>query len=132
MPIAWTNPNQRLMASLISVDSAIPKAVLPDGMLMASLISVDSAIPKAVLKRAKGLVIITRICGGFLHVGGGFGSGIMLRRLDDTHWSGPVSVNTISLNMGLMMGMRKSDTLLCLLDDAAINVSATPCLLMAC
>ena len=34
--------------------------------------------------------------------------------------------------MGLMMGMRKSDTLLCLLDDAAINVSATPCLLMAC
>ena len=78
------------------------------------------------LKRAKGLVIITRICGGFIHVGGGFGSGIMLRRLDETHWSGPVSVNTISLNMGLMMGMRKSDTLLCLLDDAAINVSATP------
>ena len=78
------------------------------------------------LKRAKGLVIITRLCAGFLHVGGGFGSGIMLRRLDETHWSGPVSVNTISLNMGLMMGMRKSDTLLCLLDDAAINVSAAP------
>lgn len=85
-------------------------------------ISVDSSIPRAVLKRAKGLVVITRISAGALLYGGGFGSGIMLRKLDDGRWSGPVSIQTVSMAFGPQFGVRKSDTLLCLLSDSAIQV----------
>ena len=37
-------------------------------------------------------------------------------------WSGPVCLQTLAMTLGPQIGFRKSDTLLCLLDDGAIEV----------
>ena len=37
-------------------------------------------------------------------------------------WSGPVCLQTLAMTLGPQIGFRKSDTLLCLLDDGAIAV----------
>jgi len=83
--------------------------------------SVDSAIPRFILKRAKGLVIITRVSAGAVLYGVGYGTGLILRRHNDGTWSGPVSVSTMSMALGPQFGLRKSDTILCLPSDDSVD-----------
>ena len=81
----------------------------------------DGAIPAAILRRAQGLVLMTHVRAGFA-LGATMGSGIMIRRLANNVWSGPVSVGTAGVSFGPQLGVRKTDTLLCLMSEHSIEV----------
>jgi len=111
-------------------DSQDSLAALP-GMVRASIavlqgltnpLVVDDVVPRAALKLAKGLVIMTHLRGAILGVGGGMGSGILLRKLPSGKWSGPIALGSLLGNFGVQFGARKTDTLLILPTDAHVQV----------
>ena len=80
-------------------------------------LNVDSIVPKAALKIAKGLVLMTHIRGGMAMIGGGVGSGILLKRMANGEWSPPVSIGTVGGSFGVQVGFRKTDTMIILPTD---------------
>jgi lipid-binding SYLF domain-containing protein len=80
----------------------------------------DQQLKLYLMRRAKGLAMLTQISGG-IGVGGGYGSGIIVRRLDKGGWSAPVSIATWSLGFGIQFGTRKTDKLVVLMSDAQIE-----------
>jgi len=82
--------------------------------------SVDSGIPGVVLKQAKALVLLTQLKGGFA-ISYMVGSGIIIRRLDSGKWSGPSSISTGGLGLGVQAGARKTDAVIVLFNDDAVK-----------
>ncbi|CCH60990.1 hypothetical protein TBLA_0D04950 [Henningerozyma blattae CBS 6284] len=68
----------------------------------------DQVIPPDVLKRAQGLAIITVFKAGFLFSGRG-GSGVLVARLPNGHWSAPSAIAMGGAGAGGMAGLELTD-----------------------
>ena len=80
----------------------------------------DGQIPLAILANARGLVFLTQVKAGFLW-SGAVGVGIIVARLRDGRWSAPASVGQLGVGFGLQAGVQKSDTVIVLNTDAAVE-----------
>ena len=80
----------------------------------------DQQLKLYLMRRAKGLAMLTQLSGG-VGLGGGYGSGIIVRRLDKGGWSAPASISTWQLGFGIQFGTRKTDKLVVLMSDAQIE-----------
>ena len=86
-------------------------------------LTVDIQGIKPLIKRAKGIVMIAHVRGGIL-LSGGVGSGILLRRRADDTWSGPVAFSSLNVAIGVQMGVRKTDTVMLLMNEHSVNAFA--------
>ena len=81
---------------------------------------VDNSIPDIVLRQAKGLVLMTQLKGG-LGFSYSIGSGVLISRLPSGGWSGPCSISTAGIGLGIQAGVRKTDAVIVLFNEEAIN-----------
>lgn len=80
----------------------------------------EKTIPFRILKDASGLVFMTEVKAGFLFSGKG-GTGLVIKRLPDGKWSGPSLFGFAGVGAGLMVGMSKTNTLICLNSAEAVK-----------
>ena len=80
----------------------------------------DTFIPKRVLQKAKGLVFLTVIQGGFIVALNG-GTGCIIVRKADGGWTGPSSIGVGGLSFGALAGASKIDYILILPNDSAVE-----------
>ena len=87
-------------------------------------------IPARLLEQAKGIAVLTVFKGGFV-VGGEFGSGLVVVKLDDLgddkgiRWSAPSSIGTVGMSWGALAGAQISDHVFLLMNDEAVELMAT-------
>lgn len=88
-------------------------------------------IPARLLEQAKGIAVLTVFKGGFV-VGGEFGSGLVVVKLDDDRgdgngirWSAPSSIGTVGMSWGALAGAQISDHVFLLMNDEAVELMAT-------
>lgn len=80
----------------------------------------DMVIPPDVLANAKGLAIITVLKAGFLFSGRA-GSGVIVARLPDGHWSAPSAIVTAGAGVGGQIGAELTDFVFILNNKAAVD-----------
>lgn len=78
------------------------------------------AIPKAVLKNAEAIAVFTNVKKGGFIVGGTGGDGVIVRKNGKT-WGPPVYYDISGADVGLQIGVKKSDVILVFMNEAALN-----------
>jgi lipid-binding SYLF domain-containing protein len=68
------------------------------------MVTPEKSIPLGLLKRAKGIAIIPGMIKGGLGVGGRYGKGVMVVRMDNGCWSYPVFVSLAGGSIGYQIG----------------------------
>ncbi|GBG33676.1 SH3 domain-containing YSC84-like protein 1 [Hondaea fermentalgiana] len=81
----------------------------------------DLAEAEHKLKKAKGLAYITSVKGGCLF-SGALGYGIMLKRLDNDDWGGPISLMLASAGVGLQFGLHKTEVVVLMTSSRSIHL----------
>lgn len=90
--------------------------------LKQSLEMPDSRIPKDLLQRCRGLAIFPGVLNLGAFVGVSFGSGIVMRRDENTGaWSYPVFFNIRQGSLGLQMGAQSIDLILLMMSEKTIQ-----------
>jgi len=87
-------------------------------------LKIEEQIPTKILSGAKAVVFLTVYKGG-IGISGVFGSGIIVARNDIGHWSGPCAIALIGVDIGLNIGLEKSNHIIILRDDSAIRAFAS-------
>lgn len=85
---------------------------------------VDSIIPPNILQQAKGFAFLTVVKAGFVWSGRA-GSGLVVARLPNGHWSAPSAIGTAGAGFGAQIGAQVVDFLLVLNTDAAVKAFTT-------
>lgn len=81
----------------------------------------EEKIPKEMLEVAKGVVFLTIVKAGFMFTGR-YGTGLVVAKLPDGQgWSAPSAVTISGMGWGLQIGGEKSDVMLILSTDAAVE-----------
>lgn len=80
----------------------------------------EEKIPKEMLDIARGVVFLTVVKAGFMFTGR-YGTGLVIARLPDGTWSAPSAITISGMGWGLQIGGEKSDVLLILSTDAAVE-----------
>lgn len=83
----------------------------------------DQVIPPRILKNAQGLAIITVLKAGFLFSGRA-GSGVIVARLPDGTWSGPLAIVTAGAGAGGQIGAELTDFVFILNTREAVETFA--------
>ncbi|XAR51119.1 hypothetical protein NMG60_11005662 [Bertholletia excelsa] len=83
-------------------------------------LSPEKSIPAAVLKGAKGLAIITVAKAGVL-LAYKLGSGLVVARRSDGHWSAPSALLSVGLGWGAQVGGELMDFIIVLHDSKAVK-----------
>lgn len=82
--------------------------------------SEDNSLPVDLVQRASGIAIIPgMIKGGFL-IGGSYGEGIVVRRLNQD-WTGPAFVFSVAGSFGLQIGVQSVDLILVIFGEKAMR-----------
>jgi len=106
--------------SLATITGQVRQSTAVLRSLTDDTLTLDRAIPGAVLRAAKGLVMITHLkTGAFVTVQ--FGSGIVVTRLPSGGWSGPAMIQTLGGSLGPQAGYKKTDTVLVLFTEGAVQ-----------
>ncbi|KAG7342899.1 Las17-binding protein actin regulator [Nitzschia inconspicua] len=79
-------------------------------------------IPARLLEQAKGIAILTVVKGGFGLAGVEFGTGLVIARLGEHHWSAPCAIGTAGVSWGALIGAQVSDHVFLLMTDAAVEL----------
>jgi len=80
---------------------------------------VEEQIPTKILSGAKAVVFLTVLKGG-VGISGAAGTGIVISR-NDGEWSGPSAIILAGVDIGLNIGIEKSDHIIILREDSAIR-----------
>lgn len=80
----------------------------------------DQSIPVGLMRHAKAIVFISIIKTGFLLAPFG-GTGIIVAKLPNGKWSGPIAVATGGFGFGVAVGMSKTDNIIILNTDFAVK-----------
>ncbi len=83
----------------------------------------DETIPADIIRHAKGLVIMSVVKVGFIIAGHG-GEGVLIARLPNGSWSGPVGVATGGLGVGFQAGGQNTEFVIVLNTDDAVRAFA--------
>jgi lipid-binding SYLF domain-containing protein len=87
-------------------------------------LKIEEQVPVKVLSGAKAVVFLTLIKGG-VGLTGVVGTGIVIARNEIGHWSGPCAIALVGIDVGLNIGLEKSDHMIILHDDAAVRAFAS-------
>jgi len=87
-------------------------------------LKIEEQIPTKILSGAKAVVFITVYKGG-IGLSGVFGTGIIVARNDIGYWSGPCAIALIGVDIGLNIGVEKSNHVIILRDDSAVRAFAS-------
>jgi lipid-binding SYLF domain-containing protein len=87
-------------------------------------LKLEEQIPTKLLGGAKAVVFLTVYKGG-LGITGVFGSGIIVARNEIGHWSGPCAIALMGIDVGLNIGVEKSNHVIILRDDSAVRAFAS-------
>jgi lipid-binding SYLF domain-containing protein len=83
-------------------------------------LAVEEQIPTKILSGAKAVVFLTVVKGG-VGVSGAVGTGIVIARNEKGKWSGPCAILLTGVDIGLNIGIEKSDHIIILRDDNAVR-----------
>ena len=78
------------------------------------------AIPRAVLRNALAIAVFTNIKKGGFIVGGTGGDGVIVRKKGNA-WGPPVYYDMSGADIGLQIGVKKSDIILVFMNESALN-----------
>jgi lipid-binding SYLF domain-containing protein len=82
----------------------------------------DPVGARSQLARAKGLLFVTCIKGGFVY-SATLGHGFMIKRLDrECDWSGPVAIALLGAGFGLQIGLHKAEQVWILTNSRHVNM----------
>ena len=81
----------------------------------------ETAIPNAVLRNAYGIAVIPSTLKVGLMVGGNYGSGILVTRLEDGSWSNPAFVRLGGGSFGWQIGAQSTDIIMVFKDRRSIS-----------
>jgi lipid-binding SYLF domain-containing protein len=81
----------------------------------------DKTVPDHLLREARAVVIVPGLLKAGFVVGGEFGRGVLLERLEDGGWSNPVFVTLSGGGIGFQAGIRSTDLLLVFRTDRGVN-----------
>jgi len=87
-------------------------------------LKIEEQIPTKILGGAKAVVFLTVYKGG-LGITGVFGTGIIVARNDIGHWSGPCAIALMGVDIGLNIGVEKSNHVIILRDDSSVRAFAS-------
>ena len=106
-----------------TLGSAIRKAAYATYNVIGCKYIRDSSVATSMIASAKGLVFMTvgRAGVGF---GAAGGTGLLIARLPDGRWSGPVAVGVVGICWGALLGMSISDCILGLNSTEALSAFA--------
>lgn len=94
-------------------ESELNKRVRASTEIVRTLTSIpESAIPDAVLNDAQGIVIIPSVLNAAFVVGGRYGNGVVLSRMEDGTWSYPSFVTVQGGSLGWQAGAQSIDLVL--------------------
>lgn len=106
-------------ADFETLDSRI---VSSENVLKQSLDMPDSGIPKHLLQRCRGLAIFPNVWNVGAFVGVSFGSGVVLRRDENTGaWSHPVFFGIRQGSFGVQLGAQSIDLILLMMSEKTIQ-----------
>jgi len=83
-------------------------------------LSVEEQIPAKILSGAKAVAFVTIVKGG-VGISGSLGTGIVIVKNEKGKWSGPCAIRLAGVDIGLNIGIEKSDHIIILRDDSAIK-----------
>ena len=78
------------------------------------------SIPRSVLRNALAIAVFTNIKKGGFIVGGTGGDGVIVRKKGNT-WGPPVYYDMSGADIGLQIGVKKSDIILVFMNESALN-----------
>ena len=82
----------------------------------------DRGIPKELLQRCRGLAIFPGVIKVGLFVGASYGSGVVLRRDEDTGiWSRPAFFTVRGGSLGVQVGAQSTDLILLIMSEASVE-----------
>jgi len=109
---------------MFDMDGLIQEAESSLQEFLSPRLKIEEQIPTKVLGGAKAVVFLTVYKGG-IGVSGVFGSGLIVTRNDIGHWSGPCAIALIGVDIGLNIGLEKSQHIIILRDDTAVRAFAS-------
>jgi lipid-binding SYLF domain-containing protein len=83
--------------------------------------SPDQNVPQWLLERAYAVAIIPDVIKVGLGIGGRRGSGVLVIRRDNGHWSNPVFVNLTGGSIGFQLGVQSTDVMLVFTSRASVE-----------
>jgi len=87
-------------------------------------LKIEGQYPIKLLSEAKAIIFLTIVKGG-VGLTSTFGTGIMIVRKSIGRWSGPCAIALVGVDIGLNIGIEKSDHVIILRDKAAIHSFAS-------
>jgi lipid-binding SYLF domain-containing protein len=102
-----------------TLGSEIRKAAYSVSNIMNLVCIKDGALPAGLIANARGLLFITAAKGGS-GLGAQFGTGLLIAKLSDGRWSGPVAVGLAGLCWGALFGAQITDHVIVLNSMAAV------------
>lgn len=81
----------------------------------------DSGIPETLLENAYGIAVIPNVVKGALGIGGRWGKGIIVKRLENGDWSAPVNISMGGASYGFQAGVSSTDLVLVFTDPKGVE-----------
>ncbi|OOZ41077.1 hypothetical protein BOW53_04915 [Solemya pervernicosa gill symbiont] len=81
----------------------------------------EEGIPPGMLKNAKAIAVIPGMVKVGFIIGGRFGSGVVMVRSEDGHWSNPAFVTLTGGSVGLQVGAQSTDVILIFKSDKSLE-----------
>lgn len=104
------------------LDDLNSRLAVSESVLKQSLDMPDSRIPKDLLQRCRGIAIFPGVLNFGALVGISYGSGVVLRRDENTGvWSHPVFFNIRQGSLGVQMGAQSIDLILLMMSEKTIQ-----------
>jgi lipid-binding SYLF domain-containing protein len=117
-----------LIASLAIAPLAVADNPRLDGRLLTATQvlnelqrSPDQNVPQWLLERAYAVAIVPGVIKVGLGIGGRRGSGVLVVRRDDGHWTNPVFINLTGGSLGLQVGVQSADVMLVFTSRAGVD-----------
>lgn len=81
----------------------------------------DTAIPKDLLRKCKAIAIFPSTVGGGFIIGGKYGQGVILYKIDKNNWSAPAVFNIGGGSIGWQIGGQATDLILLVMTDRGVD-----------
>jgi len=102
------------------MEGLIEQAYLSLEEFLSPHLSVEDQIPVKILSGAKAVVFLTVLKGG-VGISGSVGTGIVIAQNKKGKWGGPCAILLAGIDIGLNIGIEKSDHIIILRDESAIR-----------
>jgi lipid-binding SYLF domain-containing protein len=103
------------------IDDETERAMKAAEVLEAAATSEDASIPNALLEKAWGIAVIPHVVKGAFGIGGRWGKGLVVQRLENGGWSAPAYVSVGGASYGFQIGVDATDLVLVFTDRSGLQ-----------